>query len=115
MPIKKFQLKQPEKARKIIPEKKHNWNKDFEKREYSKLRSSKRWQRLREAFLYENPICYFGEHIASEVHHIISGREDLFFDKSNLAALCSECHEKVNKAYRRGIKPEILFSKNWKE
>jgi hypothetical protein len=33
----------------------------------------------------------------------------LFFAITNLSPLCPECHIKVEKAYRRGILPIMLF------
>ena len=76
---------------------------------YSRLRSSGRWQAVREQVLNQSPLCVFCEHPADQVHHIDHADIDRFFDVTNLASICEECHRKVNDAYRRGIKPEILF------
>ena len=34
---------------------------------------------------------------------------DLFFELSNLAPICEDCHKKVFSAYKRGIEPEMIF------
>jgi len=57
------------------------------------------WQKLREAFLSENPLCVkclergvFEE--AAEVDHIVAHRGDdgLRLDWMNLQAMCKSCH-----------------------
>jgi 5-methylcytosine-specific restriction endonuclease McrA len=95
--------------------KKHAWNWDtFDDPEVSKLLSSKRWRDLRMYVFNHHPLCVLCERPAQELHHIDPVRKNmpLFFRVDNLAPLCEECHAKVNSAYRRGIKPEVLFPKN---
>ncbi len=112
MAIKRLQIKIPDgKLRqKEIASKSFYKTNDF----FSKLRSSVRWQNLRFSVLSEKPICEIcGKTGACEAHHIIEAHidPDLFFERSNLAAVCEECHKKVHAAYRRGIEPKILFKK----
>jgi len=61
----------------------------------------RRWQRVRELILARQPVCPdpFGLHPdrvvpAVEVDHIVPhrGRRELFWDATNLWALCRECH-----------------------
>ena len=68
--------------------------------------NSRRWRRLRAAYLSAHPICEGCEQagrttIATEVHHIrpieaCAGRpldmQALAFDPCNLRALCKACH-----------------------
>lgn len=76
-----------------------------------RLRSSQRWQSLRDMALRRRPVCQVCGRVAVEVHHIImsSESEELFFDVKNLACLCEACHVKVHSAYKRGIAPDMLF------
>lgn len=66
---------------------------------YKKYKS-KRWIKLRELFLARNPLCKNFEdchNFSEHVDHIqrISGENDpLFYDESNLQALCRRCHSK---------------------
>lgn len=60
-----------------------------------------RWRQARAIFLRRNPLCSACAKdgkitAANEVDHIIPHRGDmkLFWDKSNLAALCKPCHSK---------------------
>lgn len=111
MPIvESFKLKQPKNAIPFSLEKKQktNWKRN-ESAEYTRLHTSVRWQKIRELQLSEFPICHFCEHPATQVHRINSKDFDLFFERSNHASVCDACHEKVNRAYSRGIKPEVLF------
>lgn len=112
MAIKKLQIKIPScrLSQKGIASKPFYKKNDF----LAKLRSSARWQDLRFSVLSENPICEIcGKTGACEAHHIIEAHidPDLFFERSNLAAVCEDCHKKVHAAYRRGIDPKILFKK----
>ena len=116
--IQKFSSRKPSTRRRYIPEafkKKKFFKKDTQENDKVKqLRSSKRWQSLREMFLRRYPLCCFCGHAANEVHHIelAIDHPDKFYDMSNLAALCVECHAKVHSAYRRGITPDSLFPEN---
>jgi 5-methylcytosine-specific restriction endonuclease McrA len=85
----------------------------WRKPEYDKkpgLRSSGRWQAIRERVLCANPICVVCGHAANEAHHV-DMNEARFFDESNLVSVCEDCHVKVHSAYKRGIAPETLFPK----
>jgi len=77
-----------------------------------RLFNTRRWKKLRDYTMMTNPICLLCKNKpAEELHHIVPVRKDfeLFFITSNLAPLCFECHIKVTQAYRRGIKPDVLF------
>jgi len=57
------------------------------------------WQKLRDAYLFEHPLCVFCEAkglvtAAREVDHIITiaERPDLRLEPTNLRALCTPCH-----------------------
>lgn len=55
----------------------------------------RRWRRLREAYLAQNPVCAICEHApAIEVDHIEPHRGDIvkFWNFSNLQGLCKSCH-----------------------
>lgn len=61
----------------------------------------RRWEKAREAFLIENPLCVecqkHGRYTpATEVDHIIPHRGDqnLFWDRKNWQSLCHSCHSK---------------------
>ena len=71
----------------------------------AKLRSSQRWKDVRMIKLKHNPICEdpFKEHgklfeVAHEVHHIkeVAKHPELCFTLTNLASLCTECHNKLS-------------------
>lgn len=59
-----------------------------------------RWQKERERFLRERPLCCYCERegrveAATVVDHIIphKGSEALFWDESNWQPLCKRCHD----------------------
>lgn len=60
-----------------------------------------RWRKLRSVVLFEEPLCrtclvrgYTTP--ASEVDHIVphKGRRELFYDRTNLQAMCKSCHSR---------------------
>jgi 5-methylcytosine-specific restriction endonuclease McrA len=57
--------------------------------------ASEEWRALRRRVLYEEPICS-GCKMERSLHvdHIVAhkGRQDLFWDRANLQALCARCH-----------------------
>lgn len=68
-----------------------------------------RWQKAREQFLADNPLCAMHKEkgqsvVATVVDHIKAhrGDQELFWDKSNWQSLCKECHD--NHAQRRDQK-----------
>lgn len=76
---------------------------------YIKLMNSARWKKLRAKVLYEQPLCQEclkQGHVraARVVHHLTeveSGRTDaecehLAFSRSNLQALCFQCHHQIH-------------------
>ena len=80
---------------------------------YKQLINSKEWRELRVQVIREHPLCewcYAKGYIvaARECHHIIeaeSGRteaevRDLMFRRSNIVALCHECHANYHKEKR---------------
>jgi len=80
--------------------------------EARRLRSSARWQKVRAWVLAESPLCGdpFGHHarfgetvLGAEVDHIVglALRPDLAFERSNLMALCLQCHGEKSASERR--------------
>jgi 5-methylcytosine-specific restriction protein A len=70
-------------------------------RTYKYLYNTARWKRLRTQFLKEHPLCEECKRkgiitSAEVVDHIIphKGNKELFWDESNLQALCKECHDR---------------------
>ncbi|MBS6039982.1 MULTISPECIES: HNH endonuclease [Pseudomonas] len=64
-----------------------------------------RWQKAREQYLNDHPLCVFCERngrttAAKVVDHIIAHRGDmvLFWDQSNWQSLCKTCHDSVKQA-----------------
>lgn len=85
------------------------------------LRSSLRWQRLRDAILTARPVCEICRRLsdtprlATEVHHIIPAAtmiaragDDGFFEVSNLIPLCAHHHQRNESAWRNGT-ADTLF------
>ena len=55
---------------------------------------SKKWRALKESFLNKNPLCKnFAEHV-DHIKRIESEDDPLFYDESNLQALCKRCHSR---------------------
>ena len=86
----------------------------------ARIRSSARWQGLRDWYKRENPLCAdpFGDHAkerrtvsAKQVHHIepLSERPHLAYDPRNLAGLCCACHRRVEALERAGEPTTGLF------
>ena len=78
---------------------------------YKRLIQSREWRELRVQVLREQPLCQWCKQkgyitAAREIHHIVeaeTGRSesevrDLMFRRSNLVALCHECHAEYHKA-----------------
>ncbi len=70
------------------------------------IRSTARWQRLREMIRSKAPLCAdpYGTHAregriipATEMHHIVPIAQDpsLAFTMSNIQPLCRDCHERL--------------------
>ncbi|CAG9172429.1 hypothetical protein CURE108131_23125 [Cupriavidus respiraculi] len=58
-----------------------------------------RWQKAREAFLRDNPVCVYCERegyvtVATVVDHIVPhrGDRDVFWDRANWQSLCASHH-----------------------
>lgn len=71
--------------------------------EYSrarKIRSSRRWQLVRDLKIKKNPLCEDCGAPAAEVHHVLPvvARPDLAFTLENLRSLCRDCHARQEKA-----------------
>ena len=76
----------------------------------NQLHKTARWQKLRLQILARHPTCIMDcGALAEEVHRIDPHDPEAFFDPRNLVPVCSECHSKINSAYRRGISTDILF------
>ena len=72
-----------------------------ERAAWAHLYTDPRWLRLRANFLTHNPLCCICDRFglpaaADEVDHVQPHRGDLglFFDRSNLQALCKPCHSR---------------------
>lgn len=68
-----------------------------------------RWQKYREHFLREHPLCVYCERLgkvtpATVVDHKVPHRGDkgLFWEPENHQALCKHCHDSVKKAEESG-------------
>lgn len=66
---------------------------------YTRLYNNPAWRRLRDSVLKEHPLCTYCEeagHVtaADTVDHYIPhrGDEKLFWDRGNLRACCTPCH-----------------------
>jgi 5-methylcytosine-specific restriction endonuclease McrA len=74
-----------------------SWAKLHAKHESTGARSlykDARWRKLRVSFIRANPTCATCGDKATEAHHRVrhNGREEVFFDASNLVPLCHRCH-----------------------
>ena len=72
---------------------------------YKKLICSSEWRKLRNSVISEHPVCQRCGRVASRcVHHVTpveSGVNDvdmerLAYSRSNLVALCYQCHKEVH-------------------
>lgn len=72
---------------------------------YKKLICSSEWRKLRNSVISEHPVCQRCGRVASRcVHHVTpveSGVSDvdmerLAYSRSNLVALCYQCHKEVH-------------------
>jgi len=98
-----------------IPKENRKLFRKNENPEIAKMRSSNQWQDICDYIKNKEPICWICEiSRTEEIHHIIEVSKDfkLFFEITNLAPLCKECHKQVHASYRRGIDPIILFQLN---
>ena len=80
------------------------------KREYQDIYQDRRWKRIRDWKIRNNPVCELCESRGrvtptKEVHHIIpfdrgtteEEKQNLAFDYDNLESLCEKCHEERHK------------------
>jgi len=80
-----------------------------------KLRSTARWQKVREIALSRNPLCVHPDCTrptpAREVHHIlpVETHPHLAFTLDNMAPLCKSHHAKVTVMESKGIDTVRLF------
>ena len=103
---KQFKLRQKDESRKkFVPpglakrreKRRERWSPEY--REASDIRSSRRWQKLRDMYRREHPMCQFcNERPANDVHHIVPLIEapNLGYSKSNLLAVCRQCHTTIH-------------------
>ena len=65
--------------------------------EYKHLYNSRRWRKLSTDFRIAHPFCEYCHDPSQCVDHKKphKGNESLFFDESNLQALCFPCHNSV--------------------
>ena len=90
---------------------------------HGKLRSTSRWQTVRDLYIKKHPMCEDPHEIhnriryeeaAEEVHHIIrlQDQPELAYHFDNLAALCKDCHAKISAQERkRGESCPEFFAK----
>jgi len=97
-----------------VKKKRTNYNK---KEDNQKYYSTRRWRKLREFKLQNNPLCEMCEKKervtpATEVHHIVkfsSGDNEeeknrLAYDYNNLMSICDCCHREIHGIERAVIK-----------
>lgn len=79
-----------------------------------------RWQRLRERFLRNNPLCRFCERdgrieVATVVDHIKAheGSQELFWDETNWQPLCKPCHDSEKKRIENGGRTVAIGLDGW--
>lgn len=107
------------KRKHTLPYKKHNKQGDIQK-----LYNSTTWQKLRNSYLMEHPLCenclkHNKVTPATCVHHklIISSKEselemrNVAFDSNNLMSLCNDCHNKFHTLARQRNMNYIDFIK----
>lgn len=69
-----------------------------------RYRRSPAWARLRARVMRDHPICQScGTCCASQVHHVVPIRQayDRAFQQSNLMAVCSTCHAKLEREEKK--------------
>lgn len=77
-----------------------------------KIRCSARWKKIRRQVLADNPVCAdpFGDHslagithTSTQVHHIqgIAEHPELWNVQTNLQALCTKCHARLEREHRK--------------
>jgi len=91
---------------------------------YVKIMNSREWRMLRKEIINERPLCERCQAqgyvvLARCVHHIVpveSGRTeaecyDLAYRRSNLQALCFQCHNDIHKA-QHSFTPQVIKERN---
>ncbi len=97
-------------ARKLVDRRAYDANERMQpgSKEHARYRSSRRWQRIRRAFLSHYPVCNdpYGTHgeplaAATQVDHIVPlARGGARADWENLQALCVTCHARKSQGER---------------
>ena len=74
-----------------------NRPRDWTKYQRTNNYNSPQWRKMSKEFLLEHPFCEICGDKSEVVHHVIPprGNEELFFDKTNLSAVCKRCHDTV--------------------
>lgn len=84
----------------------------------TRIRNGSRWRKVREAFRSDHPVCCDplglhpeGPEPTADVHHIVPLIEnpDLAYHYSNLAPLCTRCHQAIEQRERKGELTRHLF------
>lgn len=84
----------------------------------AKIRGGPQWKKVRSLHRSQNPLCCdpFGDHLGfpapnQQSHHIqaLVTHPELAYDLTNLAALCTACHAKVERFQRAGTPTQHLF------
>lgn len=63
-----------------------------------------KWQKYRERFLSQHPLCEECGKLATVVDHIVphKGNQTLFWDSNNHQSLCETCHNRKTALYDMG-------------
>lgn len=99
----------------LPPKKKKNYKKHSDKQKFiTKLYNSQRWQKLRNSYIMEHPLCerclqYDKINYSTEVHHvkpISTGLSEIDMIElcynGELMALCTQCHHDIHKELKKG-------------
>jgi 5-methylcytosine-specific restriction endonuclease McrA/predicted kinase len=101
---------------KIKREQNKNDESAYERPEYYKNYKTARWQKLREIFLQQNPLCKDCEGVgdiqpATVCDHIVphKGDMELFWDIDNLQGLCKHHHDLKTAIENGGWRQQIIY------
>jgi len=82
-----------------------------------RVRNSHQWQRVRNLYRQENPLCcdplklHSGPEPVQSVHHVnpVLTHPNLAFAWTNLRSLCDACHSEIERLERSGQPTQHLF------
>lgn len=97
------------------PKKQYTQSSQEAYRKRRKVYNTKRWQRMRDAKLMEQPLCYVCQlegktTLASQVHHLRTFTQEndedkmnaIAYDSSNLVGLCYHHHYAIHHSWLKG-------------